>query len=120
MSATIILIMTSSSTRNTEPRGGRVEVMMSVLAPSRILRFANIAHGRNANMATPSAYRYDAAICPPVCRLIDSCLNAKLVWGVPGREQGAGRYSFRALAHNCIKLFCRVFRQVREREQDGP
>src|SRR5262249_1916024 len=31
MSETIILIMTSSSTRNTEPRGGRVAVMRSVL-----------------------------------------------------------------------------------------
>src|ERR1043166_3985115 len=34
MSETIILIMTSSSTRNTEPRGGRVAVMSSVLAHS--------------------------------------------------------------------------------------
>ena len=32
MSATIILIMTSSSTRKTEPPGGRVAVMMNVLA----------------------------------------------------------------------------------------
>src|ERR1700754_4191383 len=30
MSETIILIMTSSSTRNTEPRGGRVAVIRSV------------------------------------------------------------------------------------------
>src|SRR5215472_1229473 len=33
MSATIILIITSSSTRKTEPRGGRVVVMMSVPCP---------------------------------------------------------------------------------------
>src|SRR4030081_2461535 len=31
MSATILLIMTSSSTRNTEPPGGRVAVMMESL-----------------------------------------------------------------------------------------
>src|SRR5882762_8783706 len=49
MSATIILIMTSSSTRNTEPPGGRVAVMiMSLPVPS--LRIANNANRRNVNV----------------------------------------------------------------------
>src|SRR3954454_6174296 len=34
MSATIILIMTSSSTRNTEPPGGRDAVMVEFLSPN--------------------------------------------------------------------------------------
>jgi hypothetical protein len=49
MSATIILIITSSSTRSTEPRGGRVAVMMSVLAHPKF-KFANIACGCNAKI----------------------------------------------------------------------
>jgi hypothetical protein len=32
MSATIILIMTSSSTRNTDPRAGRIALILPVLA----------------------------------------------------------------------------------------
>src|SRR5450756_984674 len=49
MSATIILIITSSSTRNTEPPSGRVAVMlMSLPVPSP--RIANNAKRRNINM----------------------------------------------------------------------
>jgi hypothetical protein len=49
MSATIILIMTSSSTRNTDPRGGRVAVMgLSLLDIA--MRFADISGGRNVNI----------------------------------------------------------------------
>ena len=49
MSVTIILIMTSSSTRNTEPPGGRVAIMLMSL-PVPNLRFANNADRRNVNM----------------------------------------------------------------------
>ena len=49
MSATIIRIMTSSSTRNTEQPGGRVDIMMESL-PFPASRFANNARWRNVNM----------------------------------------------------------------------
>jgi hypothetical protein len=51
MSATIILIMTSSSTRNTEPPGGRVAVMILSPCPSQESRFANNAKRCNVNVS---------------------------------------------------------------------
>src|SRR5690242_15210885 len=58
MSETIILIMTSSSTRNTEPRGGRVAVMRYQSLPNRRVRFAKFPLGCNVFMFSPPSDRY--------------------------------------------------------------
>src|ERR1051325_7649109 len=58
MSETIILIMTSSSTRNTEPRGGRVAVMRYQSLPNRTVRFAKDATGRNVYIFNPPPDRH--------------------------------------------------------------
>src|ERR1700739_4316260 len=77
MSATIILIMTSSSTRNTEPRGGRVAVMNFQSLPNPACKFANNPRRCNAKgnrMAgqTPGTHNL------PACRLIGLPLGDKL------------------------------------------
>jgi hypothetical protein len=58
MSATIIRIMTSSSTSKTEQPKGRVAIMMESL-PFRASTFAKIAPRRNAGLKLPGA----AAMC---------------------------------------------------------
>jgi hypothetical protein len=67
MSATIILIITSSSTRKTEAPGGRVAVMRMSLPVLRF-RIANNAKRRNVNVRKHAsravAARSRRLICP--------------------------------------------------------
>src|SRR6185437_11509926 len=65
MSETIILIMTSSSTRNTEPRGGRVAFMTSVLAHPSRSTFAKISTGCNFYLGLRAAPGCDCTANKP-------------------------------------------------------
>src|SRR5215831_17067953 len=65
MSETIILIMTSSSTRNTEPRGGRVAFMTSVLAHPSQSTFAKISTGCNFYLGLGAAPGCDCTANKP-------------------------------------------------------
>src|SRR3982074_1684232 len=90
MSATIILIMTSSSTRNTEPPGGRVTVMMISLPVSRrvqdlsvedlsqALRFANNANRCNVNVSEHALVVPSRIVADYRAGLIARCGNAKV------------------------------------------
>src|ERR1700750_2754935 len=94
MSATIILIMTSSSTRNTEPRGGRVEVITSVLAPSRMRKFANIAFQSNANIIMSAVHRYGGGATADG-QFGGFAQQRRARRGVPGWEQDGLNCSFK-------------------------
>src|SRR5690348_2113313 len=77
MSETIILIMTSSSTRNTEPRGGRVGVMRSVLA--------HLAHRGSQKSSVGATIRWQA----PECNRLLRGAAVSLIRQRPQRPAGA-------------------------------
>src|SRR6185312_10823216 len=97
MSETIILIMTSSSTRNTEPRGGRVAVMRYQSLPNRMVRFAKFATGRNIYIVSPPS---DRLRIPVSNRFIWSGRQRPAIMG--GSNAGTGTGGKCSLSHRRI------------------
>src|ERR1700761_5989747 len=97
MSETIIRIMTSSSTRNTEPRGGRVAFMRSVLAHPSLKFRKNYGpvqrlHHISQRLCKRRVHkpRVDASQ-RPANGLIAPRTNVKLSRSVPNGERGLPR-----------------------------
>src|SRR5450631_3716748 len=120
MSATIILIMTSSSTRNTEPPGGRVAVMM-ISSPVPSIDGSQITLLGAMSTCADTSPRAVAGFGEG---LIARQLNAKVSAGVPRREQ---RFSEETVpykisspyASTCPGRTGRSSRQARERDWHG-
>src|ERR1700694_918360 len=108
MSATIILIMTSSSTRNTEPPGGRVAIMIESL-PIPSVRFAKNGVGCNANVREhPYCRRCHAPSRGPLNRIDRPAFQRQVLGLVPGREQGVARNLFLKPARSILQSNCSI------------